>query len=80
MYVLSYFSRDGLCATLWTGAYQAFLSIGFSRKEYWRGFPCPPPGDLPNLGIEPLLLSLLNWQTGSLPLAPPGKPPNRGYF
>ena len=26
---------------------------GFSRQEYWSGLPCPPPGDLPNLGIEP---------------------------
>ena len=27
--------------------------MGFSRQEYWRGFPCPPPGDLPDPGIEP---------------------------
>ena len=26
---------------------------GFSREEYWSGLPCPPPGDLPNSGIEP---------------------------
>ena len=25
---------------------------GFSRQEYWSGLPCPPPGDLPGLGIE----------------------------
>ena len=25
---------------------------GFSRQEYWSGLPCPPPGDLPNPGIE----------------------------
>ena len=25
---------------------------GFSRQEYWTGLPCPPPGDLPNPGIE----------------------------
>ena len=25
----------------------------FSRQEYWSGFPCPSPGDLPDLGIEP---------------------------
>ena len=24
----------------------------FSRQEYWRGLPCPPPGDLPDPGIE----------------------------
>ena len=26
--------------------------MGFSRQEYWSGLPCPPPGDLPNPGIE----------------------------
>ena len=31
---------------------QAPLSMGFSRQEYWGGFPCPPPGDLPDPGIE----------------------------
>ena len=41
-----------LC-TLWTVALQAPLSMGFSRQEYWTGFPFPPPGDLPNPGIEP---------------------------
>ena len=30
--------------------------------------------DLPNLGIEPVSLSLLHWQLGSLPQVPPGKP------
>ena len=39
--------------TPWTVACQAPLSMGFSRQEYWSGLPCPPPGDLPNLEIEP---------------------------
>ena len=39
-------------ATPWTVAYQAPLSMGFSRQEYWRGLPLPSPGDLPNPGIE----------------------------
>ena len=39
--------------TAWTVAHQAPLSIGFSRQEYRSGLPCPPPGDLPNPGIEP---------------------------
>ena len=30
--------------------------MGFSRQEYWSGLPCPPPGDLPNPGIEPVSL------------------------
>ena len=36
----------------WTVAYQAPLSMGFSRQEYWSGLPFPSP-DLPNPGIEP---------------------------
>ena len=41
-------------ATPWTVARQAPLSMGFPRQEYWSGLSCPPPGDLPNPGIEPL--------------------------
>ena len=33
-------------------AHQAPLPMEFSRQEYWRGLPFPPPGDLPNPGIE----------------------------
>ena len=32
------------------------LSMGFSRQIYWSGLPCPPPGDLPNPGMEPVSL------------------------
>ena len=51
--LLSHFSCVQLCATLWTVAYKASLSMGFFRQEYWRGLPFPPPGDLPNPGIKP---------------------------
>ena len=44
------------CLTPWTAACQAPLSMGFSRQEYWRELPFPPPGDLPNPGIEPVSL------------------------
>ena len=47
------FSHVQLFAMLWTVAHQAPLSMAFSRQEYWSGLPCPPPGDLPNPGIEP---------------------------
>ena len=40
-------------ATLWTVAHQAPLSMGFSRQEFWSGLSCPPPGNLPDPGIEP---------------------------
>ena len=51
--VLSHFSHVRLFAMPGTIARQAPLSMGFSRQEYWSGLPCPPPGDLPYLGIEP---------------------------
>ena len=42
----------------WTVARQALVSrLGFSRQEYWGGLPFPPPGDLPNPGIEPTSLA-----------------------
>ena len=46
-------------------------SWGSSRQEYWSGLPCPPPGDLPNAGIEPRSPSL---HVYSLPTEPQGKP------
>ena len=52
-----------------TVACQAPLSMGFSRQEYWSGLPCPPPGDLPNPGIEPGSLAL---HADSLPSKSPG--------
>ena len=42
------------CLTLWTVACQAPLSMGVSRKKYWSGLSCPPPGDLPDPGIKPV--------------------------
>ena len=46
-------SHVQLFATLWTVAYQAPLSLGFSRQEYWSGLTFSSPGDLPDPGIEP---------------------------
>ena len=43
--------------------------MGFSRQEHWSRLPCPPPGDLPHLGIKPGSPAL---QAGSLPSEPPG--------
>ena len=50
---MKFLSRVRFFATPWTVAYQAPLSMGFSRQEYWSGLPFPSPGDLPNPGIEP---------------------------
>ena len=54
--MLSRFSRVRLFETPWTVALQAPLSKGFSRQEHWSGLPSPPPGDLPDPGIEPVVL------------------------
>ena len=48
-----------------------FLSIVFSRQEYWSRSPFFPSGDLPNPAIEPVSPSL---QADSLPSEPPEKP------
>ena len=48
------------CPTLcdqWTAACLAPLSMGFSRQEYWRGLPCPPPGDLIDPGVKAVSLT-----------------------
>ena len=42
-----------LCDPMDCKARQAPLSMGFSWQEYWSGLPFPPPGNLPNPGMEP---------------------------
>ena len=58
--------------TTWTVAHQAPLSVGFSRREYWSGLPCPPPRDLPDPGTEPMSPAL---PADSLPMSHLGSPP-----
>ena len=65
-----------LIATLWTVAYQAPPSMGFSRQEYWSGLPLPSPGHLPNPGIEP---GYPAFQADALTSEPPGKPIVKNY-
>ena len=74
MCLLSHFSCVRLCATLWTAACQAPLSMGFFWQEYQNGLLCPPPGDLPDPGIEPIFYIYQHWHMGSLPPAASGKP------
>ena len=57
-FLLSRFSHFQLCVTLWIVACQSPISMGFSRQAYQSGLPRPPPGDLSNLGIEPLSLTV----------------------
>ena len=54
--VLSCFIHIRLFETLRTVDRQAPLSMGLSRQKYWSGLLYPPPGDLPDLGIEPMPL------------------------
>ena len=55
-------------------AHQAPPCMGFSRQEYWNGLPCPPPGDLPNPGIEPVSPATPALQVGFVLLNHPGSP------
>ena len=62
------------CPTLWDPmdcTHQALKSMGFLKQEYRNGLPFPPPGDLPDLGIEPTTLALAG---GFFITEPPGKP------
>ena len=58
----------------WTVAYQAPLSMEFSRQEYWSGLPFPSPGDFPDLGAESISPVLAS---GFFTIGLPGKPPRR---
>ena len=53
-----------------TAAHQAPLSMRFPKQEYWSGLPRPPPGDLPDPGIEPMSPALVG---RFFTTAPPGK-------
>ena len=64
-------SRVQLLATPWTAAHQAPPSMGFSKQEYWSGFPSP--GDLPDPGVD---LGSPTLQTDSSLSEPTGKPQN----
>ena len=60
-------------ATPRTAARQVPLSMELSKQERWSGLPRPPPGDLPNPGIEPRSSAL---RVDSLPAEPQGKSKN----
>ena len=64
-------------ATSWTVVHQTPLSMEFSRQEYRSGVLFPPPGKLPDRGIEPISLVSPVLAAGfftSWILKPPGKP------
>ena len=55
--------------TSWIITHQSPLSMGFSRQEYWRGWPFHSPGNVSNLGID---LESPALQADSLPLSHQG--------
>ena len=59
-----------LFATPLTTVHQAPLSMGFPRKEYWSELPLPPPGHLPNPGMEIASPAFPALQADSLPRKP----------
>ena len=78
--MLSCFSHVRFCATLWTVAPQASLSMGFPGKNTGVGCYFFLQGTFLTQGLNLRILSLLHWQPGSLPLAPPEKPKKQQYF
>ena len=54
-------------------AHQAPLSMELSRHEYWSGWPCPPPEDLPNPDRAQVESRFPALQADSLPSEPPGE-------
>ena len=86
--VLGHSTCVWLCTTPWTIACKAPLSVGFSRRENWNGFPCPSPGENTGMGFRALLQArILEWV--SVPFSrweywsgflcpPPGDLPNPG--
>ena len=73
-WVLSHFSSIQLSGAPWTIAWQAPLSMRFSRQEYWSGLPFPSPRDLPHSGIKPVSLMSPALAGGFFTTEPPGKP------
>ena len=72
--VLRGFSCIQLSVTPRTVAHRVPLSMQFSRQKYWSGFAIPFSGVSPTQRLNLHLLCLLHQQTGSSPLALPGKP------
>ena len=66
-------SRVQLLVTPWTVAHKAPLFMEFSRQEYWSGWPSPPPGDVPNPGIEPTSPALSGRVFTTEPLGKPSQ-------
>ena len=66
-YVLSRSVVSDCLQPHWLQPSRVLCPRGFTRQEYWKGLPCPPPGDLPNPRIKPrspeLRAESLPWTT-----------------
>ena len=71
LYVLSQSVMSDSLQPLGLKLARLLCPLGFSRQECWSGLPCPPPGDLPNPGVE---LESPAWQADPLSTELPGKP------
>ena len=58
--------------TPWTVARQGPQYVGLFRQEYWSRLPFPPPGNLPDPGIEPTSSASPALEADSLPLSHQG--------
>ena len=67
-------SHVRLSETPWTVTYQASLSMGFPRQEYWCKLPFPSPGDLPDPGVEHMSPASPALAGGFFTTEPLGKP------
>ena len=54
--------------------------MGFCRQEHWSGLPCPPPGDLPYQGTEPMSLTSPAWAGGLFTTRATWEGPSRGRW
>ena len=72
--VCAMLSHVRLFGTSWRVAYQAPLSLGFPRQEYWSGLSFSSPGDLPNPGTEPLSPKSPALASRLFTIKPPRKP------
>ena len=68
---MKFLSHVRLFVTPWTEEPGLLQSTEFFRQGYWSGLPFPPPGDIPDPGIEPRCPA---FQADALLFEPPGKP------
>ena len=79
--LLSRFASSGVCAPAGPAlcdpidrSPRLLCPWGFSRQEHWGGWPCPPPGDFRDPGIDPLSPASPALAGGFFTSVPPGEP------